>query len=122
MPGIVESYSLKEVSLNVCFLLLAVVASGTVWNIVYNIFIHKLKDYPGPKLAGATRLYELYFDIIKKPFGQYIFEVERLHKVYGISYRRADLDCDLELPVLQPLQVLSLESIRTRFILTTLSS
>lgn len=31
--------------------------------LVYNIWFHPLRDYPGPFLARATRLYHAYYDI-----------------------------------------------------------
>lgn len=35
----------------------------TVSNLIYNIFLHPLRHYPGPLLARATRLYHLYYDL-----------------------------------------------------------
>jgi hypothetical protein len=49
---------------------------------VYNISpFHPLSHIPGPKLAAATYLPELYYDVIK--FGCYTKEIARMHKVYG---------------------------------------
>jgi hypothetical protein len=41
-----------------------------------------LSKFPGPKLAALTLWYEFYFDVVRG--GMYIWEIERLHKIYGI--------------------------------------
>lgn len=51
--------------------------------VLYRLFLHPLKSFPGPKLAAASFLYEIYFDVCKAPGGQYIYEIERLHEIYG---------------------------------------
>ncbi|KAL4874373.1 cytochrome P450 [Aspergillus karnatakaensis] len=48
---------------------------------IYRLFFHPLSHIPGPKLAAITHAYEFYFDVIKK--GTLIWEIERLHKIYG---------------------------------------
>ncbi|KAJ5160262.1 Benzoate 4-monooxygenase cytochrome P450 [Penicillium canariense] len=48
---------------------------------IYRLCIHPLCGFPGPKLAGATFLYEFYYDVIKG--GMYIWEIERMHEKYG---------------------------------------
>ena len=48
---------------------------------IYRIWFHPLSKFPGPKLAAATSGYEFYFNIIKR--GKFIWELDRLHQVYG---------------------------------------
>ncbi|KAK2052357.1 trichodiene oxygenase [Colletotrichum caudatum] len=49
---------------------------------LYNVSpLHPLSKIPGPKLAGASYLYEFWFDFVKK--GRYTLEIRRLHEVYG---------------------------------------
>ncbi|ODM14270.1 hypothetical protein SI65_10325 [Aspergillus cristatus] len=48
---------------------------------IYRLYFHPLRKIPGPKLAAITYGYEFYYNVIKR--GMYIWEIERLHKVYG---------------------------------------
>ncbi|KAJ5757735.1 uncharacterized protein N7511_006429 [Penicillium nucicola] len=50
-------------------------------NIVYNLYFHPLSKFPGPKIAAASFFYEFYYDVIKS--GMYIWEIERMHEIYG---------------------------------------
>ncbi|KAF2706940.1 cytochrome P450 family protein [Pleomassaria siparia CBS 279.74] len=49
--------------------------------VIYRLLYSPLAQFPGPKLAAASGLYETYYNFIKN--GKYVFEVERLHKIYG---------------------------------------
>jgi cytochrome P450 len=49
--------------------------------IIYRLWFHPLAKFPGPKLAAATQLYEIYYDIAKR--GMFIWEIQRMHEVYG---------------------------------------
>jgi len=48
---------------------------------IYRLYFHPLRKIPGPKLAAASSAYEFYFNVIKG--GKFIWEIERLHEVYG---------------------------------------
>ena len=66
--------------------LIAVIVYGASWR----LFLSPLSKFPGPKLAALTLWYEFYYDIIKDGGGQYIWEIERMHSVYGkLPQRRA---------------------------------
>jgi len=54
-----------------------------VCEIVYQLYFSPLAKFPGPKLAAATRLYELYYDLALG--GQYTFRIRDMHKQYGAS-------------------------------------
>ncbi|KAJ5455311.1 hypothetical protein N7475_010432 [Penicillium sp. IBT 31633x] len=62
------------------FLLGSAVAYSLVM-VIYRLHFHKLKRYPGPPLAAATGLYEIYFSA----WGPGIFEheIDEMHKKYG---------------------------------------
>ncbi|KAL0937451.1 toxin biosynthesis cytochrome p450 [Colletotrichum truncatum] len=58
---------------------------GLVAKCVYNAFFHPLRHYPGPKLAGVTRAYYLWYDIR----GISHWKVKEWHEKYGEVVRIA---------------------------------
>ena len=48
---------------------------------IYRLTFDRLAKFPGPKLAAATSWYEFYYDWWCE--GQYVFEIEKMHKKYG---------------------------------------
>ncbi|KAL4901620.1 hypothetical protein BDW74DRAFT_170074 [Aspergillus multicolor] len=63
------------------YLGLALVLVYNISLIIYRLYFSPLAKFPGSKLAAATVWYEFYYDYWKN--GKYIFEIERMHKVYG---------------------------------------
>lgn len=53
----------------------------SIYKCFYNLYLHPLSKLPGPKLAAMGSLYEFYYDVIKD--GQYLWEIERMHRKYG---------------------------------------
>ncbi|KAK3337578.1 cytochrome P450 [Cercophora scortea] len=49
--------------------------------IIYRLYFSPQAKFPGSKLAAASGWYEFYYDYWLD--GQYIFEIERIHKKYG---------------------------------------
>ncbi|KAF6833647.1 hypothetical protein CPLU01_05368 [Colletotrichum plurivorum] len=68
----------------IVFLLLAGIVIATclgAFQIVYNVFFHPLRKFPGPLLAGATPLWKAYQEVIKQEtLAQELFI---LHEKYG---------------------------------------
>ena len=56
-----------------------------VIRLAYNVYFHPLRNFPGPKLASATRWYEGYYDMLVGEGGQYMQEIDRMHAQYGLS-------------------------------------
>ncbi|MCJ1326887.1 hypothetical protein MMC10_003553 [Thelotrema lepadinum] len=55
--------------------------------LLYNAYLNSLAKFPGPRLAGATRWYESYFELVVPPGGQFMFEINRMHEKYGSIVR-----------------------------------
>ena len=51
--------------------------------LAYRLYFHPLARFPGPKLAAATHLYELYFEFLNGSEFTFLHERERLHDIYG---------------------------------------
>jgi len=49
--------------------------------LIYNVFFHPLKDFPGPVAAKATIWWRIYIDMVKKE--SMVDVLTRLHKIYG---------------------------------------
>ncbi|KAK7935352.1 hypothetical protein PG985_000847 [Apiospora marii] len=67
--------------LSTVLLLLAAFVIYTVYLVIYRTYFSPLSKFPGPKIAAASFWYEFYYDYWCN--GQYIFEIERMHKKYG---------------------------------------
>ncbi|KAL8867677.1 MAG: hypothetical protein Q9174_005507, partial [Haloplaca sp. 1 TL-2023] len=64
---------------------------------IYRLIFHPLSNFPGPKLAAATRLYEAYYDILQG--GKYIFHIGELHKKYGPIVRISPHELHINDPI-----------------------
>ena len=73
---------LPQNPLGLAVVLLAITTTYLTALVIYRIYLSPLARIPGPKLAGATGWYEFYYDCLQA--GRYIFEIERMHRVYGL--------------------------------------
>lgn len=51
--------------------------------IIHRLVFSPIAGFPGPKIVAVTRWYEFYFDFFRN--GTYIFEIEKMHKKYGMT-------------------------------------
>ena len=73
------TYSLSFIAL--CLVL--VLSTGSlVHRVFYNLYQHPLAHIPGPKLAGATYLYQTYFSLYGGK-SRYYIKIAEFHKRYG---------------------------------------
>lgn len=78
-----ESALLAMVTSNKVFSLEILCLLWGVQLILYRLINHPLAGIPGNRLAAATYWYEFYFDVFKRPGGQYYFAIEKMHKKWG---------------------------------------
>jgi cytochrome P450 len=71
---------------NVSFVAVSLVliffVGSIIQRVLYNIYQHPLAHIPGPKLAGATFLYQTYFSLSGGK-SRYYIKIAELHKQYG---------------------------------------
>lgn len=66
---------------DIASLIIAGLLAFFVVRTIYRLYFHPLSNFPGPKLAAITSAYEFYYNVIKR--GTFIWELERLHEIYG---------------------------------------
>ncbi|CAI7647033.1 unnamed protein product [Penicillium pancosmium] len=64
-----------------CLSVLTAAAFLGLWRIVYNVFFHPLRKFPGPWMAGATSGWKAYKEVIKQE--TLALELFDLHAKYG---------------------------------------
>ena len=65
------------------WVIVAGLATYSLWKCVYNLYLHPLARFPGPRLAALGTYYEFYYDVVKD--GTYLWEIQKMHKIYGMD-------------------------------------
>lgn len=65
--------------------------------VFFNLYLHPLAKFPGPKFGAATHLYEFYWSVIRD--GEFIWEIERMHEKYG-KQKHMPFDAGFRLSIL----------------------
>jgi hypothetical protein len=66
---------------NVLFVLIAAMLTWTSWTAFYNVYLHPLARFPGPKLAAASKYWLFYQEFVK---GVSLSDIrDELHAQYG---------------------------------------
>lgn len=77
--------SVSEGHVSVLFIALCsavtIFIGSLVHTVIYNLYRHPLSKVPGPKLAGATYLYQTWFSRSDK--SRYYIQIAKLHEQYG---------------------------------------
>ncbi|KAG6999208.1 cytochrome P450 monooxygenase [Physcia stellaris] len=61
--------------------ILGIISVYGLYEVIYRLYLSPIAKFPGRKLAALTFWYEFYYDVVKR--GSYMWEVERMHEVYG---------------------------------------
>lgn len=51
--------------------------------VIYRLYFHPLRNFPGPKLNAATLWVDFYYEVVLK--GQMVFKLKEWHDQYGES-------------------------------------
>ena len=66
---------------SVLFALIAAVLTWLCWSAFYNVYLHPLARFPGPKLAAASKYWLFYQEFVK---GASLSDIrDELHAQYG---------------------------------------
>ncbi|KAF9019730.1 cytochrome P450 [Hymenopellis radicata] len=71
--------TLQQLSYLQLFFLLVV--ARFAYLLVYRLYLHPLKSFPGPRFAAVTDYYQAYFEVWKN--GMFVQHLEELHEFYG---------------------------------------
>ncbi|KAH7386033.1 benzoate 4-monooxygenase cytochrome P450 [Pyrenochaeta sp. MPI-SDFR-AT-0127] len=67
-----------------------------LWKLIYNVYLHPLAKFPGPKWATCSYLAEFYYDIFQG--GRYFQQVVKMHEIYGPLVRMNPNDLHINDP------------------------
>ncbi|KAL4903833.1 hypothetical protein BDW74DRAFT_168695 [Aspergillus multicolor] len=64
-------------------LLIALILIYITTLVIYRLYLSPIAPFPGPRLAALTSWYEAYYELLHKGGGHFLFEIQRMHAVYG---------------------------------------
>ncbi|KAL6231639.1 hypothetical protein BDW75DRAFT_247784 [Aspergillus navahoensis] len=73
-------------------------AAYITYLLIYRLYFHPLRHFPGPKLAAATYWYEVYYDWFKGPYPGSSWNVDKLHRKYGPIVRKTPDELSIQDP------------------------
>ncbi len=76
-------------------LFVLLVVARCVYLLVYRLYLHPLKAFPGPRLAAVTDYYQGYFEVWKN--GMFVQHLDKLHEVYGLDVFCIHYDSDSDI-------------------------
>lgn len=82
MDAFVDAYNLTRFNGKIAACIITLTILYSVGLAFHRLFLSPLAAFPGPKIAALTGFYEFYYDFFKG--GKYIFEIEKMHKAYGL--------------------------------------
>ncbi|KIA75613.1 cytochrome P450 [Aspergillus ustus] len=66
--------------------------------VIYRLYFHPLRHFPGPKLAAATLWYEIFNDWFRGPYPGSTWNIDHLHRQYGPIIRKAPNEISIQDP------------------------
>lgn len=75
------SVAMPDLQASIPWTVALAVVGYAVTRLLYNLFLHPLRHFPGPWWAACSHLHEFYFDVIQR--GMFMWEIERMHQKYG---------------------------------------
>lgn len=81
MDAFMNAFNLTRVNGKIAACMVTLTILYSVGLVFHSLFLSPLAAFPGPKIAALTGFYEFYYDFFKR--GKCIFEIERMHEVYG---------------------------------------
>ncbi|KAL3465726.1 cytochrome P450 [Aspergillus heterothallicus] len=66
--------------------------------VIYRLYFHPLRHFPGPKIAAVTFWYEVYHDWFRGPYPGWSWNVDKLHRQYGPIIRKTPDELSIQDP------------------------
>lgn len=64
-----------------CYTIVGIVILDAILTTIHRLFFHRLRGFPGPRLAAITPFYKVYYEVYRE--GELLQHLIQLHKIYG---------------------------------------